>query len=84
MPPGVVTDELSMALMISGGLKKSREVHEAAIAKDPRTRGTTAISAELMQSRIILRRAKPGSLALDRRTHTLNGKPFPGPEKTIL
>ena len=42
----VVTDELSMALGISGDLKGSREVNEAAMAKGSR------IPAVLLQSQL--------------------------------
>jgi hypothetical protein len=76
----VATDELSMSLGISGDLKGSREVNEAAIAKDPEYPlyfyNLSCADAEA---------GDPGAarthlqLAFDRRAHTLKGETFPDP-----
>jgi len=76
----VVTDQLSMSLGISGDLKGSREVNEAAISKDAEyplyyynlscadaeEGNATAARTHLQQ-------------AFDRRTHILSGEQFPDP-----
>jgi len=76
----IVTDELSMSLGISGDLKGSREVNEAAIAKDPEYPmyyyNLSCADAEA---------GDPGAArthlqqAFDRHTHTLEGEAFPDP-----
>jgi tetratricopeptide (TPR) repeat protein len=76
----VVTDELSMALGISGDLKGSREVNEAAIAKDPEYPlyyyNLSCADAEAGDPKGALAHLQ---LAFDRRSHTLKGETFPDP-----
>jgi len=76
----VTTDQASMAYGISGNLKRSREINEAAIARDPdyplyyynlacadaEDGNATAARAHLQQ-------------AFDRRSHTLPGEKMPDP-----
>jgi tetratricopeptide (TPR) repeat protein len=76
----VVTDQLAMSLGISGDLKGSRDVNEAAIAKDPEYPlyyyNLACADAEA---------GDPGAArthlqqAFDRRAHLLKGEPFPDP-----
>lgn len=76
----VVTDELSMSLGILGDLKGSREVNEAAIAKDPEYPlyyyNLSCADAEAGDSRAARTHLQQ---AFDRRTHTLKGETFPDP-----
>jgi tetratricopeptide (TPR) repeat protein len=76
----VVTDELSMALGISGDLKGSREVNEAAIAKDPEYPlyyyNLSCADAEAGDPKAARTHLQ---LAFDRRSHTLKGETFPDP-----
>lgn len=76
----VVTDQLSMSLGISGDLKGSREVNEAAIAKDPEYPlyyyNLSCADAEAGDPRAARTHLQ---LAFDRRTHTLKGESFPDP-----
>jgi hypothetical protein len=76
----VVTDELSMSLGISGDLKGSREVNEAAIAKDPEYPlyyyNLSCADAEAGDPRAARTHLQ---LAFDRRAHTLKGETFPDP-----
>jgi len=76
----VVTDQLSMSLGISGDLKGSREVNEAAIKQDP--------EYPLYYYNLACADAEAGDpiaahthlqQAFDRRTHALEGEPFPDP-----
>jgi len=76
----VVTDQLSMSLGISGDLKGSREVNESAITKDPEyplyyynLACADAETGDAKAARIHLQQA------FDRRTHTVEGEPFPDP-----
>jgi len=76
----VVTDQLSMSLGISGDLRGSREVNEAAIAKDPEyplyyynLSCADAEAGDPKAARIHLQQA------FDRRTHTIQGETFPDP-----
>lgn len=75
-----VTDELSMALGISGDLKGSREVNESAIAKDPEyplyyynLSCADAEAGDPKAARTHLQQA------FDRRAHTPKGETFPDP-----
>jgi tetratricopeptide (TPR) repeat protein len=76
----VVTDELSMSLGISGDLKGSREVNEAAIAKDPEYPlyyyNLSCADAEAGDPRAARTHLQQ---AFDRRTQTLKGEIFPDP-----
>jgi len=76
----VVTDELSMSLGISGDLKGSREVNEAAIAKDPEYPlyyyNLSCADAEAGDPRAARTHLQQ---AFVRRTHTLKGENFPDP-----
>lgn len=76
----VVTDQLSMALGMSGDLKQSRAVNEAAIAKDPKyplyyfnLACADAESGNAAAARGHLQQA------FDRRANTLPGESFPDP-----
>jgi tetratricopeptide (TPR) repeat protein len=76
----VVTDNLSIALGISGDVTGSRDLNEAAIAKDPEyplyyydLACADAESGDPEAARIHLRQA------FDRRTHMLEGESFPDP-----
>ncbi len=76
----VITDQLSMSLGISGDLKGSREVNEAAIAKDPEyplyyynLSCADAEASDAKDARTHLQ------LAFDRRTHIIGGETFPDP-----
>jgi tetratricopeptide (TPR) repeat protein len=76
----VVTDQLSMSLGISGDLKASREVNEAAIKNDPEyplyyynLACADAEAGDAGAARTHLQKA------FDRRTHALEGQPFPDP-----
>ena len=76
----VVTDELSMALGISGDLKGSREVNEAAIVKDHEYPlyyyNLSCADAEAGDPKAARTHLQ---LAFDRRSHTLKGETFPDP-----
>lgn len=76
----IVTDELSMSLGISGDLKGSREVNEAAIAKDPEYPlyyyNLSCADAEADDPRAARTHLQQ---AFDRRAHTLKGETFPDP-----
>jgi tetratricopeptide (TPR) repeat protein len=76
----VITDELSMSLGISGDLKGSREVNEAAIGKDPEyplyyynLSCADAEAGDPRAARLHLQQA------FDRRKNTLKGESFPDP-----
>jgi tetratricopeptide (TPR) repeat protein len=76
----VVTDQLSMSLGISGDLKASREVNEAAIKKDPDYPlyyyNLACADAEGGNARAAQEHLQQ---AYDRRMHVLSGEPFPDP-----
>jgi hypothetical protein len=76
----VVTDELSMSLGISGDVKGSREVNEAAIAKDPEYPlyyyNLSCADAEAGDPRAARTHLQ---LAFDRRVHKLKGETFSDP-----
>jgi tetratricopeptide (TPR) repeat protein len=76
----VITDNLSMSLGISGDLRGSREVNEAAIKKDPEYPlyyyNLACADAESGDPKAALIHLQQ---AFDRRTHGLNGEPFPDP-----
>ena len=76
----IVTDELSMSLGISGDLKGSREVNEAAIAKDPEYPlyyyNLSCADAEAGDPRAARTHLQQ---AFDRRTLSLKGETFPDP-----
>jgi tetratricopeptide (TPR) repeat protein len=76
----VITDELSISLGISGDLKGSREVNEAAIAKDPKyplyyynLACADAEVGDAKAARIHLQQA------FDRRPYVLEGESLPDP-----
>jgi len=76
----VTTDQLSMALGMSGDLKGSREVNQTAIAKDPdyplyyfNLACADAESGDAANARTHLQQA------FDRRANTLQGESFPDP-----
>lgn len=76
----VTTDQLSMALGMSGGLAQSRAVNQAAIAKDPGyplyyfdLACADAESGDTIAARTHLQQA------FDRRANTLEGESFPDP-----
>jgi len=76
----VTTDQLSMALGMSGDLKDSRAVNQAAIAKDPdyplyyfNLACADAESGDAANARIHLQQA------FDRRANTIQGESFPDP-----
>jgi tetratricopeptide (TPR) repeat protein len=76
----VVIDELSMSLGISGDLKGSREVNEAAIAEDPEYPlyyyNLSCADAEAGDPRAARTHLQQ---AFDRRTNALKGETFPDP-----
>jgi tetratricopeptide (TPR) repeat protein len=76
----VVTDQLSMSLGISGDLKGSREVNEAAIAKDPEYPlyyyNLSCADAEVGDPHAARTHLQE---AFARRTHRLTGETFPDP-----
>ena len=76
----VITDELSISLGISGNLKASREVNEAAIAKDPEYPlyyyNLSCADAEAGESEAATKHLEQ---AFARRTQTLEGETFPDP-----
>jgi tetratricopeptide (TPR) repeat protein len=76
----VVTDELSIALGVSGDLKGSREVNEAAIVKDPEYPlyyyNLSCADAEAGDAKAARSHLQ---LAFDRRTHTIKGETLPDP-----
>ena len=76
----LVTDQLSLSYGMSGDLKRSREVNEAAILKDPtyplyyyNLACADAESGDATAARVHLQQAS------DRRANTLKGEPFPDP-----
>jgi len=76
----VVTDQLAMSLGISGDLKGSRDVNEAAIAKDPEYPlyyyNLSCADAEAGDPKAARAHLQ---LAFDRRAHILKGENFPDP-----
>ena len=76
----VITDQLTMSLGMSGDLKQSRAVNQAAIAKDPdyplyyfNLACADAESGDALAARTHLQ------LAFDRRANMLKGESFPDP-----
>lgn len=76
----VLTDQLSMSYGMSGDLKRSREVNEAAILKDP-TYPLYYYNLACADAEAGNATAARGHLqqASDRRANTLKGEPFPDP-----